>query len=300
MIHDETLHKWINKTISAEELEEFKQRPEYEELLQLYDRTEDIEPPTFDANEMLANILATDKKEVVKEKPPAKVVAFPNWAKLAVAAALIGLIALFFLPFNNNSGVEIATKADERQKIDLPDGSNITLFGDSRIVYNEQNWQKKREVHLTGKATFEVEKNAPLFGVVTAVGSVMVLGTTFTVDAHNEVLKVACSEGRVAVTSSKGTFLEMITANESVQMTAIEMMAKKENLTKFGNTELSRIVEEIEREYDVTFDMKNVDMTERLTGGFQYKDLENALKTAFVGLEYETQGKKVILQKIQN
>lgn len=292
MIHDEILHKWINKTISAEELKKFIQRPEYEELVQLYDHTDNLQTPTFDANEMLADILAVEKKEVVAEKPQAKVVAFPNWAKLAVAAALIGLVALFFLPFNN-SNVEIATVTDETQEINLPDASNITLYGDSRVVYNEKNWKEKREVKLTGKAAFDVEKGVP-FTVITDLGNVDVLGTTFTVDTRNQIFKVECSEGRVAV--SNGKFKEEIIADDSVKMTAIEMLAKKKNLTKFKNVELSDILKEIESKFDVTFDVKNADLTKRLTGNFHYENLEKALKTSIGSIDYEVKGKTVILK----
>jgi len=44
MINDELLHKWINGTLAGKELSEFKQRPEYEELLLLYNKTDFLEP----------------------------------------------------------------------------------------------------------------------------------------------------------------------------------------------------------------------------------------------------------------
>lgn len=294
MIHDEILHKWINKTISTEELEQFRQRPEYEELVQLYDRTDDLQPPTFDTNEMLANILAAEKKEVVAEKPQTKVVAFPNWAKLAIAAALIGLVALFFFPFNNE--VEIITAKEKTQEITLPDGSEITLFGNSFISYQGKNWQEKREVELVGEAKFDVEEGVP-FSVITTMGNVNVLGTIFTVDTRNQELSVECNEGRVAVSSPDEKFLEMIAPNESVRMTAIEMMVKKRNLTTFKNVDLHHIIKEISSKFDdVKFDVKQADLTVRLNGNFQHENLEKALKTAIGSINYTVKGKTVILK----
>jgi len=296
MIHDEILHKWINKTISAEELEKFKQRPEYEELVQLYGRTDDLQAPTFDANEMLADILATEKKEVVSEKPQAKVVAFPNWAKLAIAAALIGLVTLFFFPFDND--VEITTAKDKTQEIILPDGSEITLFGNSHITYYEKKWQEKREVVLAGEAIFEVEKGVP-FTVFTHWGTIEVLGTVFKVGSRSQNFAVLCKEGEVAISLTDKDIYEKISGGESVNLTPTETLINKKNLTKFKNVNLNSILREIETQFEVKIEKENVNLEQRLTGSFQHQDLEKALKTTIgtmSDVNYKIQGKKVIIK----
>jgi len=273
----------------------------YKELLQLYDRTEDIQPPTFDANEMLANILATDKKEVVVEKPQAKVVGFPNWAKLAVAAALVGLVALFFFPFNDREG--IATGAHEEHKIILADGSTIVLNNNSHLVYDEKNWQEKREVKLTGIADFEVKKGLP-FTVMTDMGTVEVLGTVFTVVAKKDNFGVICREGRVAVSSTDGSVYEELSAEETINIRSTFLLITKKDLTKFKNVDLGYILGRIESKFGVTLEIENEDLTQRrLTGSFQYEDLEKALKTTIgtmSDVSYEIQGEKVIVKAIEN
>jgi len=106
MIQDELLHKWINNTLSVEELAEFKERPEYEELVEVYQNTDGLAAPAFDANTMLKEILATPKKDSATEtetesvtkvevEEEAKVVGLSNWLKLAVAASVLVMLGFW-------------------------------------------------------------------------------------------------------------------------------------------------------------------------------------------------------------
>ncbi len=81
---------------------------------------------------------------------------------------------------------EIITKNGSRTKIQLPDGSTVTLNSSSKLTYDNKNFGAKvREVFLTGEAYFDVTKNPSIpFIVHTNNMDVKVLGTAFNVKCY--------------------------------------------------------------------------------------------------------------------
>jgi len=136
-----------------------------------------------------------------KPKAPAKVVGLRGWVQrkqwgrvAAMAVAAVG--ALYFLFTLQLGGELYQTEAGEHRIVALPDGSKVHLAPAStlRVKYVDD----RRELNLLGEAFFEVEKGTP-FTVHTSVGDVAVLGTSFSVEARNQ-LAVACATGKVKVT----------------------------------------------------------------------------------------------------
>ena len=187
MTNDELLHKWVNGTITAEELEVFKLRPEYPSLVALYEQTTELSAPDFKQEAMLATILKQEKKGL---KPERGRRLFINrvW-KYGVAASLL-IIAGWFLFSRLNSEVLFQTANGERTQGALPDGSTFVLNADSRLSYDKNNWGTARKISLTGEAFFSVQKGA-VFSVETPTGSVQVLGTKFNVWSRNNLLEAA-------------------------------------------------------------------------------------------------------------
>ena len=52
MTNDKLFHKWVNNTISEDELKIFKLRPEYDGLVDLYRQTENLSGPDIDTEKM--------------------------------------------------------------------------------------------------------------------------------------------------------------------------------------------------------------------------------------------------------
>jgi len=119
---------------------------------------------------------------------------------LGLGALLVGTGALARwhrrLPLHE---LALATERGQIRTATLPDGSGLAL--DARTRMRIALYRDRREAWLDeGEAQFSVaaEPQRP-FLVVTPWGRVRVLGTVFTVEARRERMRVAVSQGRVAV-----------------------------------------------------------------------------------------------------
>ncbi len=308
MVNDEQLHKWVNGTLNAEELASFKQRPDYESLVELYKHTAHLSAPSFDEDAMLADILQTEKKQtppLVEEKPPqeGRRVFLSSWIKYGVAASVLLLAAWFFWP-SAESMVEYQLAKGERKEGLLPDQSSFVLNAESTLAYDANNWDTNRILNLKGEAFFKVKKGST-FKVKTPNGTVQVLGTQFNVWSRKDVLEVSCKSGKVAVLSSEGKVLEELNPNNAVRITANTVRKKWELLPtnqvnwmngifRFKAVPLATVLEELERQFDIKIDASEIDSNEELTCNFQGKDLDAALKTTLMplGIQYEMKGAK--------
>jgi transmembrane sensor len=100
--------------------------------------------------------------------------------------------------------IERVNQTRKPQRLELTDGSHITLQPGGRIRYPAQFSADKREVYLTGIAFFEVAKNPkqPFFVYANEL-TTKVLGTSFWVRAlpNNPQVQVVVRTGRVSVFS---------------------------------------------------------------------------------------------------
>jgi ferric-dicitrate binding protein FerR (iron transport regulator) len=80
----------------------------------------------------------------------------------------------------------ISTKSGSKSKIQLPDGSQVWLNSDSRLIYCETFTGDAREVQLCGEAYFDVAKDpGHPFVIHTNTIDVRVLGTTLNVRSYS-------------------------------------------------------------------------------------------------------------------
>lgn len=110
-----------------------------------------------------------------------------GWFVLAVMMALpIGWwLWRPFHPVSAEPFDKIATKAGSRTRIDLPDSSTVILTSACQFSYNKNFGVRKREMHLSGEAWFNIHSNPDIPLVVHAGDAVIrVLGTTFNVRAN--------------------------------------------------------------------------------------------------------------------
>jgi transmembrane sensor len=114
--------------------------------------------------------------------------------RLSVAAAFTGIcFSLGYLYFKqnnqqlatNSSNNEVVVKRGNRSRLLLPDGTQIWLNGDSKLIYNQEFNGTTREVELEGEAYFDVtkDKSRP-FIIHTKAMDIKVLGTAFNVKAY--------------------------------------------------------------------------------------------------------------------
>jgi len=138
------------------------------------------------------------------------------------AACLLGLVLLSgILWFRSNNRKVSATNALVAAKVtegfleqsnmdtlsknvQLEDGSSVTIYPGSKLVFPKHFAAGKREVYLEGEAFFNVSKNPnrPFFvysnNIITQV-----LGTSFDIRGKNGQVEVAVKTGRVAVYENK-------------------------------------------------------------------------------------------------
>lgn len=245
-----------------------------------------------------------------------------KWYWIAASVAAIITICLFvFLPAAKvNKPVSLAentvsTKAGSKSKIQLPDGTQVWLNGDSKIEYNENFNGKFREVKLTGEAFFDVVKNKEKpFIIHTSEMDVRVLGTAFNVRSYpgESTTETALIRGSVEIFLRKNPYkkyllkpndklvlLNNITpAADSTNPDDIEKQTvrmKKVRLDKagtdvvetmwvknklaFDNEQLEKILSETERWYNVKIELKNEKAKLfRFSGVFENKPLTDVME----------------------
>lgn len=119
-----------------------------------------------------------------------------------VAAAVVLLVGLGWIAFQalQPAPISMKTIATRQSKITvtLPDGSQVVLNHDSRLNYPEKFMDSTRQVTLVGEAFFDIKPDAEHPFVIKArETTVRVLGTSFSVRAYTDTVRVAVATGKV-------------------------------------------------------------------------------------------------------
>ncbi len=146
----------------------------------------------------------------------------------------------------------------------LPDGSKVWLNASSSLRFPTAFVGKKREVELTGEAYFEVAKNKEMPFYVNVKGmQVEVLGTHFNVNAYadDNSIKTSLLEGSVKISRDGASdflkpgqqaVLRKSDSNIEIKPANMdEVMAWKNGLFQFSGANITTIMKEIGRWYDV-------------------------------------------------
>ncbi len=290
---DDLLHKWVNNSLSPEELEEFKARPNYESLKRLNEITDRMAVPEFPEEEVLATILKNKKgKAREKERKGIRRNLF-RMATFAAAASVLLAVAWFMWP--DSSVVRLKLANGEKIEGFLPDGSTFALNAGSTMGYDKEKWAKERTLKLYGEAYFDVKKGST-FKVETRNGTVQVLGTQFNVRSRKRHLEVKCKEGKVAVLTPKGELLDELNMNDALRVEGDKVIDKwrfigqQEKDWVSGNTSFKKVkvqvvLEELERQFDVKILSNKIDVNEVISCNFQQDDLKLALTTSLGALD---------------
>lgn len=125
-----------------------------------------------------------------------------KWFLIAASFVLLlvvsGLGACWWILCGHGDKTEvvqvISTRPGSRSRISLPDGTTIWLNSSSKIAYNKNYGQRKREITLEGEAYFDVAQNPDIPLIVHARGlDIRVLGTVFNVSAYAQDSQVTTS-----------------------------------------------------------------------------------------------------------
>lgn len=154
---------------------------------------------------------------------------FNAMKKYSVAAIFLILFAVGSLTgYNKFISPDIYIAQSKDLKINLQDGSIITLLKGGKLTVEKSFPQKTRDVFLSGNAIFSISKSKEHpFIVHTENYNTKVLGTVFKIVQNNKEFKVELYEGKVAVQKKNTT--------ETIYL------APNNTFDNFGNTAISTV-----------------------------------------------------------
>ncbi len=200
---------------------------------------------------------------------------------LKYAAVFALAFFLYFLIFQdnripNNTMCTVIAARGEKSIIILPDSSLVHLNSESSLQYNN-DFNKKREIKLTGEAYFDVKHNTDVvFNVHTNSYDIKVHGTRFNVMAYaDEITQTTLVEGSVSLVRNKKEFLlkpgQQAQFKENKlflkQVDAQKTIAWKENKFIFESIPLSKLVRRLERWYDVEITLEDSSLNDVIYSG---------------------------------
>jgi len=236
---------------------------------------------------------------------PVRTISIRRYITIAAIAASIILPLFIFLGDSNKI---IRATSGEQLSYNFPDQSSAQLNSGSSIEYNPQNWETKREVVLKGEAFFEVEKGTT-FEVVTNNGSVIVLGTSFNVYTRGKRFKVSCLTGKVEVKTEQHTLV--LKPGDAVFLNPDNKRLEPSNILDdhkvdwlegeyyFENVPLSKVFEEMERQFNVDIKLDRSVKNSTFTGYFMAENIDTALYQVCwpMNLESNKNNSKVVIKK---
>lgn len=295
MKKEELIKKWLDNALSPQEFEAFKALEDYEELSQLSNALQAFKAPEYNTSEELEAVLP-------KLKKPTKT----NWFASAAKVAAIFVICFGMYHLLQPSQTIFSTQIAQQTTINLPDNSEVFLNSESQLSYNEKNWNNNRFLDLKGEAYFKVEKGQK-FTVNTTSGTVTVLGTQFTVKNRPNYFEVICYEGSVKVeTQSQNFVLKAGNSVAAINNSIFENTDKSlknpswiNHVTTFKSVPFNFVVNELQRQYNVTIDVTNIDNDVLFSGSFTHKNLDKALRTITIplGLKYSMSQNNIVLTR---
>jgi transmembrane sensor len=215
--------------------------------------------------------------------------------RLAASLSLIALTAYFLF---HQYDVEILTKRGEHRLVTLPDHSTVILNATSSLHYNKLMFYLVRNVTFDGEGFFTITKGDH-FKVVTEVATVEVLGTQFNLMSMDDKYEVACTEGRVRIsTSQQNNSKVLLTAGQYSSLrngqfdepseVKEEKISWKTGEFYFDNTPLSDVLRTLSVQYDIRIQIDIPNPTARhYTGYFTNQNLKEALDLICVPLSLE-------------
>ncbi|MFN8253948.1 MAG: FecR family protein [Ferruginibacter sp.] len=171
------------------------------------------------------------------------------WGTGLMAAAALVFVLFFSRGNSAEQGItkvaesEVSTKNGSRSKLTLPDGTQVWLNSDSKLVYDNENFGNgTREVSLTGEAYFDVVKNtAKPFIIHTQKINIKVLGTAFNVKAYPEdkLTETSLIRGKIEVTiKNRPNDKIILSPNEKLIVENNEIVDRKVKALPAGRAEL--------------------------------------------------------------
>ncbi|WP_025741843.1 FecR family protein [Aquimarina pacifica] len=294
------IDKWLNhEELTKDESETFKKLEAYDSYMKISNTAKKINVPSYDVNSELTGLFDTLSE---RKKHSGSTRVLVNLLKIA-AIFVIAFVAYFSIFYTSNTTIK--TLASQKISIELPDHSDVLINAQSSLSYSKKDWKNNRKINLSGEAYFKVAKGEK-FDVHTSLGVVSVLGTEFNVNQRDNFFEVVCYEGLVQVSYEgvetdlpAGTKLRILNGKVLKGSVTSEQPDWSENRSTFVSMPYRFVLDEFERQYDVTIFGKNIDKTTLFTGNFVHSDIKMALQSIVIPmhLNYNIDGDRITLFK---
>ena len=233
---------------------------------------------------------------------------------IVLAIALLMFFAIFYILKNRSikpEYVEIFTGNKQQTEYAFSDSSKARLNSGSSIKFLNIFSDTLREVYLTGEAFFEVTPDDRPFVVVTENSKTRVMGTQFNVWNRG-------TQTRVIVKNGKVRFSSLSNRNRSVELSNDQMSWIAKNSSPvapqfvdsnyllgwldgrivFEKTPLKEIIAELERSFDVTIVLEDVELQDHtITANFSSSSLETMIESICLtlGIKHKIENNRIIL-----
>ena len=241
---------------------------------------------------------------------------------LTVAASILVLAGAFWLykaklcnkPAGTLTMTEKHTAPGEKKKIDLPDGTVVTLNASSSLHIANTFGDDKREVYLDGEAFFDVKRDPQKpFIVHTGKIATQVLGTHFNVSAYQNDSNITVSlvQGKVQVDMNNdpskriildpGKQMTYSKANHQAHVTdfiAEDITGWKENKLVFNYDSWPDAAKKLSRWYGIPVQLRDSTLLRcKLKGTFDNIPLAKVMEQIkmVADVSWQMQGNKMII-----
>lgn len=199
-----------------------------------------------------------------------------------------------------------------KSKLTLPDGTNVTLNGNTQLRYDVEPRKYREVVLMKGEAYFDVAKDANCpFRVHVNDMLIEVLGTQFNVRLNEDAIETALFSGAVQLSSDsllqdyqlrpgkKSIYRPVshqITICDNDGLTDARW---KDGYLAFNSLPFSKVLQEIENWYGVKIQLRNQCLAnDKLTGAFYKETLESVLVSLSMqyGFKYKMEREHIIIE----
>lgn len=207
------------------------------------------------------------------------------------------------------------TNRAEQKYLLLPDGTQVWLNAESTLIIPDQFDSLKRVVYLEGEAYFDVKHADKIPFIIHMPSNVTttVLGTAFDIKAYaNQDYSVSVKRGKVLVSKDQKS-LATLTVGQQIKMNVAQQLQPvvktvkqediamwKEGKLVYDALDLQDIIQDLERVYDVSIELKNNKLSnEVITTSFNRGDnLDSVLETLAVltGTQIRKSGDVYLIQ----
>lgn len=318
---EEIYHRFLNKTANSDEIHRLlnwiEKTENADDLLSVMEDkwaqvSEEQEYPG-DWSEVVGR-LDVLKLEISGKKQ--KRIRFFNRKMLQYAAAAVLLVFSSVLIWQNYASpktIEYSTQFGETKVVELPDGSEVRLNANSKLLWTNQ-WKRQgvREVILNGEAFFDVshlldenDEKYP-FQVITDDLTIKVLGTTFNVSTRRAKTDVFLETGKVELAFSDtmrtaesmkpGDMISFSKSNgsyEKKETTTVKSASWTEGSFIYDDEKLENILNEIEDIYGKEIQVVDKEMlNKKYTIGLPYANWDMVVESLALMMDLKIEKKE--------